>query len=155
MNITLRSSTEADRNFLYQVYVSTRLEELAPAGWTHEQMNAFLSMQFMAQDTFYRQEYKGMEFLIILLDDQPIGRYYIYRDKVYIILMDIALLPDYRGRGIGTKLIQDLLTEAQTSQLRVQLYVEFNNRAQNLYTRFGFKQIAEEGLYHQMEWSPT
>ncbi len=66
--------------------------------------------------------------------------------------MDIALLPEHRGRGIGTRLVQDVLDEARASGRSVSLHVEETNPAKRLYERMGFVDVEDRGVYILMEW---
>lgn len=153
-DITLRPASPADEPFLYQVYASTRLEELAPLPWDEAQRQAFLTMQFAAQRQHYHTQYAGASFELILHRGEPIGRLYVARWPEEIRLIDIALLPASRGRGIGTALIADVLAEAARARTYVRLHVEPSNRALRLYQRLGFTTVAERGLYLFMEWVP-
>jgi ribosomal protein S18 acetylase RimI-like enzyme len=69
-------------------------------------------------------------------------------------VVDITLLPEFRGRGIGTRLIRDLMDEGARTGSRVTLYVEAFNPAYRLYTRLGFQRIDEYGAYELLEWRP-
>ena len=150
-SVTFRPITPDDMPFLYRVYASTRTEELAPLPWTPEQVTAFLTMQFNAQHNYYQQQFPKALYLIILQGEQAIGRLYReWRDKDLHVL-DISLLPEYRGKGIGSAILKDLIVEATTAGCGVSIYVEFNNPALRLYERLGFRQISSEGVYHFMK----
>ena len=155
MSISLRSSAAADTDFLYSVYASTRAEEMARVDWTVEQQEAFLRMQFRAQTQFYVENYPGAEFQVIMLNDQPIGRLYIHKRDNEIRIMDIALLPEFRGQGIGSTLLQDILEQGRNLNLPVTIHVEQFNPALHLYQRLGFQPKEEKGVYLLMEWSPA
>jgi ribosomal protein S18 acetylase RimI-like enzyme len=154
MNLTLRPAEEADRDLLLRIYASTREEELALTDWDDAQKTAFLTQQFTAQDTHYREHYPGAVFNLILLDGDPVGRLSIHRRPSEIRIMDIALLPAHRNRGIGTSLLRTLQTEAAGSAKPLTIHVEQFNPALRLYTRLGFRPIAEHGVYLLMEWRP-
>jgi ribosomal protein S18 acetylase RimI-like enzyme len=136
------------------VYASTRQEELAVTGWTQEQIDAFLEMQFEAQRRHWRGNYHDTEWDIIEVDGEPAGRLYVSRWPDQIHIVDIALVPDFRGRGIGTKLLRELLEEGAASGRPVRIFVEVNNPAMTLYQRLGFTPIGEEGVYHELERRP-
>ncbi len=70
-----------------------------------------------------------------------------------ILLMDIALLPEYRGRGIGTAILHELLQAADRAGKTVMLHVEPNNPALRLYQRLGFEISAKSGYYLEMKRS--
>jgi GNAT superfamily N-acetyltransferase len=59
--------------------------------------------------------------------------------------LTIALAPEFRGRGIGTKLLSRLMAEAKNRYHAVSLSVSANNPALRLYRRFGFEIVASSG----------
>lgn len=143
-----------DREFLFRVYASTREEELALTDWDEEQKGVFLEGQFGAQDAWYRERYPGATLDVIEAGGVPAGRLYVHRREREIRLMDIALLPEHRGRGIGGSLLHDLMTEAAAAGKRLTIHVEEYNPARRLYERLGFRKIDEHGVYHLLEWTP-
>lgn len=113
-----------DEEFSFQVYASTRTEEMALVPWTEEEKQAFLRMQFHAQRSHYHRYSPNAGWWIITLDGTPAGRMVVDRSpECQINLMDIALLPEYRGKGLGTQLMQDLLDEARALGKTVRLHV--------------------------------
>lgn len=152
--ITLRPVCPQDRDFLYRVYASTRLEELAPLGWDEAQVAQFLEQQFTAQDSHYREHFPATEFQVILADGRPVGRLYLDRRAEEIRIVDIALLAEHRGAGIGGHLLGAILAEAGAAGLPVRIHVEKTNPALSLYRRLGFRELEDKGVYHLMEWRP-
>ncbi|MEH7305556.1 GNAT family N-acetyltransferase [Neobacillus drentensis] len=66
-------------------------------------------------------------------------------------LLGMALLPDYRGKGIGTSLLSEMLKAAkQMGFSRVSLSVDPNNKALQLYTKMGFKKVGVDGTSWNM-----
>ena len=151
---TLRPITELDKEFLYQVYASTREEELELTGWDDLRKGAFLQMQFDAQHRFYMEQFATAEFQIVLLNREPVGRLYVDRRPDEIRIVDIALLPQHRNQGIGSRLMGDLCAEAEGAGFPVRIHVERSNRVLRLYHRFGFRKIGDTGVYYLMEWTP-
>lgn len=152
--ICYRPRADADRAFLAHVYATTREEEMALVPWTPAQKAQFLEMQFTAQTVHYDQYYPDCAFLVIEKDGEPIGRIYIDRRPEEICLVDIALLPERRGGGLGTALVREILNEAQSAGKPVTIHVERNNRALRLYERLGFTPVDENGVYYKLRWSP-
>jgi GNAT superfamily N-acetyltransferase len=154
MSILLRSTQPRDEEFLFSVYASTRMDEMALVDWTPAQKEVFLQMQSSAQLKHYRLNYPRAEYQIIEQNDVAVGRLIVDRSKNPILLMDIALLPEYQGKGIGTALIQDLMAEAARRSWSLCLHVETFNPAMQLYSRLGFVKSGEIGIYHEMIWQP-
>jgi ribosomal protein S18 acetylase RimI-like enzyme len=152
--ITLRPVASSDRDLLLQVYASTREEELQLVDWSADQKAAFVRMQFEAQDAYYREHYHPATFDVVEVDGEPVGRLYVARWEDEIRIIDVALLPEHRGRGIGTSLIRALLDEAAASGKRLSIHVETHNPARRLYERLGFAEVADRGLYVLMEATP-
>ncbi|HVR98459.1 MAG TPA: GNAT family N-acetyltransferase [Thermoanaerobaculia bacterium] len=154
-SITLRPICEDDMGFLLRVYRSTREEELATVvDWTEEQKEWFVLMQFNAQHAWYQEHYGGATFDVVLVDGVPAGRLYVHRRETEIRLVDIALLPEVRNRGIGSALLAKLLAETEAAGKPLTIHVEKYNPAMQLYRRLGFKTIADRGVYDLLEWTP-
>lgn len=141
--------------FLYRVYASTRTDELARLPWTEEQKEAFLRQQFNAQHAHYQEHYHDAAFQVVLKDGVAIGRLYVARWPSDIRIVDVALLPEHRGGGVGTRLIRELFAEGDASGRRVSIHVEVFNPARRLYERLGFVQTEDKGVYVFMERPPA
>jgi len=123
--------------------------------WDDVQKDAFLRSQFDAQDAWWREHYAEASFDVILVDDEPAGRLYVHRGERDIRIVDIALLPEHRGAGIGAKLLRDLLAEADEVGKSVTIHVERMNPALRLYERLGFALAEDKGVYLFLERAPT
>ena len=153
--VVLRPVTSADRDFLVGVYGSTRDSELSQVQWAPGQREAFVRMQFDAQDAEYRKRNPEGTFDVIEVDGRPAGRLYVDRRPDDIRIVDISLLPEFRGAGVGGELIAQLQDEAAASGRTLSIHVEIHNRAEELYTRLGFSVVDEHGVYRRMEWVPA
>ena len=151
--VSLRPITPADTSFLARVYASSRAEELAVTDWSDEQKEIFCRRQFDAQSTYYTATYPEASFQVIERDGVSIGRLYVARWEKEIRIVDITLLPEFRGSGTGTKLLRDLQEEARAAGKSLTIHVERFNRALQLYQRLGFEQVEDKGVYLLLEWS--
>jgi GNAT superfamily N-acetyltransferase len=133
-----------------QVY---HAEELALVDWDEGQKAAFVQMQFIAQHHYYHVHYADAAFQVIECDGMPAGRLYVARGSTEMRIVDIALLPSYRG--VGSWLLEESLAEAARTGKRVSIHVERFNPARRLYERLGFRRIADQGAYLLMEWAPA
>lgn len=150
--LALRPISTEDAELLYEIYAGTREDELQQTGWPPVQKAAFLRQQFAAQHQWYQTHFIPGAFDLILENNRPIGRLYVYRQPHDINVIDIAFLPPYRGRGIGTFLMRQILAEAARNGQTVSLHVECFNRARSLYDRLGFRPVGEDGVYVEMRW---
>lgn len=151
---SLRPERPDDAPFLSQLYASTRADEMNLVAWDERQKEEFLRMQFALQTLHYRQYFPDAAFLIIELEAQPIGRLYVDRSPGQIVVMDIALVPEHRGSGIGGRLMQEILSEARDTQRPVRIHVERHNPALRFYERLQFRLIEDKGIHFYMEWVP-
>ena len=150
--ISLRPITPEDDSFLARLFASTRADELAITGWSDEQKAAFCRMQFDAQSADYGRNYADASFDIIERGGVAAGRLLVSRSGKEILIVDIALLPEHRGAGIGTKLLRELQDEARAANKPLTIHVERFNPALRLYERLGFKTVEEQQVYLLMEW---
>jgi ribosomal protein S18 acetylase RimI-like enzyme len=154
VGVTLRRATDADRELLLAVYGASRTEELDQVEWAPGHREWFLEMQFDAQDREYRRANPEGLFDVIEVEGRPAGRLYVDRRPGDLRIVDIALLPEFRGRGIGAQLITRLQETAAAEGRIVSIHVEIHNPAARLYERLGFVVAADLGVYRRMEWTP-
>jgi ribosomal protein S18 acetylase RimI-like enzyme len=151
----LRPAGDHDYDFFRRVFASTRAEELELVPWSDEQKRAFLAQQFAAQSAHYAEHYADASFDVILVDGEPAGRLIVARREGAILIVDIALLPEHRSRGVGTRLLSALIDEAEASGRKLSIHVEMHNPARTLYERLGFRPVGVEGVYVRMERDPA
>lgn len=152
--ISVRPATADDYDFQRLLYHDTRAEEMTQFPFNDEQKVAFLDWQFSLQHTHYQQHYPGCEWNIIEQDGKPIGRLIVDRWRDQIRIVDIALMAERRGTGIGSSLLRELLDEGRASGLPVTIHVESMNPAMRLYHRLGFVKRDTSGAYDLMRWTP-
>lgn len=151
----LRPETDADVEFLADLYASTREEELRPVEWSDEIKKAFLRSQFDAQTLHYKEHYSAAEYWVIERAGEPIGRLYLHYQPKDLRIVDIALMPEHRRHGIGRTILRQLLADATAAGRAVSLHVEKSSPALRLYEELGFKEIGEYGYYFLLEWRPA
>jgi len=155
-DLTLRPTTPEDRSFLVGVYAATREEELAQTDWSPEAKHAFVLQQFDAQDRYYRENvYPDADYLVITYRGEPAGRLYLSALPDDVRIIDIALLPAFQRRGIGTTFLRALQDECASSGRSLSIHVERFNPALRLYQRLGFEQVEDKGVYLFLKWSGT
>lgn len=151
----LRPVAAFDRELLLQIYGSTRIDELAQVDWGDADKARFVESQFDAQAKHYADVYPDGQYDVIESPaGEPIGRLYLHRGRSELRIIDIALLPAWRGQGLGSRILNDLLNEAVAANRVVSIHVEIFNPAQRLYERLGFVPVETRGLYRLMQWTP-
>lgn len=153
--IRLRRVMAADDEFLRRLYASTRTDELARTGWDDGAIEQFLTMQWRAQTGDYVSRFPGSRHDIIRRGDHDIGRLWVDRPGDRIHLLDLAVLPEHRRRGVGTEVLCSLQREAVACEKPLVHSVLRDNRdALRLYRRLGFVVVNDEALHHLMRWDP-
>lgn len=155
--LALRPVTPADVGFLDHVYASTRTAELAPLGWPPAEVEAFLAQQARAQRQHYWQQCDTTQFHVVEADGEAAGRLFVEALAGELRIVDIALLPAWRGKGIGSRLLAALAAVAERDGLPLRIHVEAGNPAQRLYQRMGFRVTDAPGqpvVYRLMERPP-
>jgi GNAT superfamily N-acetyltransferase len=152
--ISLRPATTEDREFLLDVFKSSRGGDLRELGWEEDRIREFLDMQFEAQQRLYQNDYQQADDQIVLCAGQPAGRLTVERRDHEIRCVEVALLPARRNTGIGTLLVRQLQDEARLANKPLRLGVIRFNRAVTLFERLGFVRTSETGTHFQMEWLP-
>ena len=155
----LRQALPRDLPLLAEVYASTRVEELLQTGWNDHQKKAFTDWQSAKQEEHYALHYPRAERLVIGLSGDEgltgaevpaIGRIYIDTTSLEVRLMDVTLLPAWRNRGIGSRLMAVLLQYAEALGRPMSLHVEPFNPAKRIYERMSFVVVETRGLYEFM-----
>jgi ribosomal protein S18 acetylase RimI-like enzyme len=150
---SLRSATPADAEFQRDLYVAGRWNELAVTGWPEPVVRAFLRDQFRLQTHHYDQHYADARRLVIECDAVPAGRLLLHDSPVDLRIVDIALMPQFQRRGLGTALLTWVQEQARADKRpKVSLHVEPHNPAKRLYHRLGFVYVETIGVYELMEW---
>ena len=152
--LSYRPFADDDLAFVSALYASTRLEEVAQTGWPAEVQRQFLAQQAAAQHSHYSIHFSDAEWLIVEREGRPIGRLYLRDMPADLHIVDISLLPDSRGQGIGGAILADTLDFARDRGKGVTIHVEVNNPARALYARLGFETVEEKGAYDLFRAQP-
>lgn len=154
--LALRSAAEADLPALRALYASTREQELAAAPWSETAKAAFIGQQFALQHHHYVTHYPDADFLVIVAGPAVVGRFYRWRASAGAepdVVIDVSLLPEWRGRGLGAALLRAAMAQAAARSRDVALQVlHHNGRARRLYERLGFSVVGGSGAHLAMRW---
>lgn len=151
--IQLGLATSADSRFIRDLYCTSRDPEMAYVDWPEKQKKVFLRQQYALQTKHFDKVYPKARKQLIFYKGKPIGRFFTDENQQdnHWHLLDITLLREYRGLGIGRYLLQSWLKQAHEVSSRATLYVANHNRAFNLYASLGFKKIGVKDRYYYLE----
>lgn len=151
-NVVLRDIGDGDLEFLRMLYRTTRYD-IQRSDLPDEQKLTLMDQQFLAQHQYYQTQFPEGEFKLIAREGIGVGRIYVIQSPAELRLIDISLVPEWRGKGLGGALIDDLKNRATQAEIPLRLRVEPDNPALKLYRRLGFKMIADEQINFHMEWT--
>ena len=154
-SLELRPVSTTDDDFLYSVYAGSRLEEMKLVSWDEAAKLSFLQMQFAAQLAHYQANFPRASRDVILAKGVPVGRLYVDRREAEIRILDITLLPEARGQGIGPHVLRDLMEEAQAVHKTLSIYVDHSSPFLGWFQRLGFIRAEDNGLSCLMGWHPA
>jgi ribosomal protein S18 acetylase RimI-like enzyme len=153
--VSLRPERDDDRDFRYQLFCDSRQPEFAQV-FPPDLFQQVMRQQFHAQTVSYREQFPRARFDIIEMAGRPIGRIVVDRPGIMLHIVDQAIVPELRNRGIGTAVMHVLMDEARGANLPVRLEVASeNDPSLRLYLRLGFVVIETVPLYMQLEWQPN
>ena len=143
--IERRAVVEADEPFLRALYASTRPEV---ADWPDEPREAFLAQQFHAQRAGYTEMFPGSVHELIVVDGEPAGRVWVHRTDDDCLVVDIAIAPERRRRGIGTAVVGEIVARSDRDGVPTRGHVERTNSASlAFWKRLGFREGASDALF--------
>lgn len=142
MEIQLRNVKESDFEWLYNLRSQTMSDYIDESGdhFTRE-----------SQTERIMKEYDSID--IVRLNNQDIGMFKVKREKDSWEIIQIQLLPEYQGSGVGTKLIQNCLKDARIKAIPVYLSVLKVNPAKSLYERLGLNIVEKKEKSYIMRYS--
>ncbi|MGY2046548.1 GNAT family N-acetyltransferase [Methylobacterium sp. JK268] len=149
-----RPERPGDGPFLRAVFAASQGRPLA--GLPADLRDLLLAQCCAGQAATYRARHPAARFDVVEAAGVPVGRIVTERGADALTILDLALLPDWRGRGFGTRLLRDAMAEAAACGLPVRLTVAADNgRARRLYARLGFREVAAGDLTLDLAWDPA
>jgi ribosomal protein S18 acetylase RimI-like enzyme len=91
---------------------------------------------------------------IVWLDGQPAGLFKHCREPAGWRIVQIQIAPAFQGRGLGRRLLESVLDQADAQGIPVTLSVLKGNPARRLYESLGFTPIEENELEYEMRYEP-
>jgi ribosomal protein S18 acetylase RimI-like enzyme len=151
--LRFRAISDDDLPFLARVYAASGTDSFAVAPWPEAEKAGFVHMQFNLQHMHFQKQYPQADWLVIMREAEELGRLYIERRAREHRIIDLALLPEHRGKGIGEALLRDVMDEAAGRRKAVSIHVEKTSPAMRLLRRLGFTVRDDNGVYDLLRWS--
>lgn len=152
--MTLTLEPAADETLLYALFAVVRTEELGMAAWPPALREQVLRTQFRAQQEGCGRVHGTHETRLIVSDGHPVGWVIVDRGGAELHGIDLGLIPEARGAGIGTQIIRALQQEASATRRGMVLDVQRTNaRAVALYERLGFRTESVTDTHLLMRWT--
>jgi len=146
MDIQLKIKDETDSEFSFRLFEKIKTVELNIHNWPEQMKNQLIEMQYKGYEQMIKNEYPNAEDYIITVNDEKAGRLQLNVNDFGIRIINISLLPAFHGNGIGTKIIRDVIADADIKKKHVCLEVDKINPAFNLYKRLGFEIITQDEI---------
>jgi ribosomal protein S18 acetylase RimI-like enzyme len=153
VRFALRPEAPADAPFRLALFQASR-----GPGWDQlplpaDMLARIMEQQFNAQVQGYQAAYPRGRLEIVTVGAEPVGRLATDRGADALHLIDIAVVPDRRGQGIGAAVLRSLMAEAAAAGTPMTLQVARDNlAAQRLYHRLGFALAAADETHLTLSW---
>jgi ribosomal protein S18 acetylase RimI-like enzyme len=154
LSLTLRDGGNGDDDLLRQLFETGRGAPLLSCDLPPVLVDQLIAHQLVARQRDHARNHPLARRQIVLTGDGPVGSLSVDRTGEPWYLVDLAVLPTARGRGIATELLARLLAEAGAARVAVELHVDAENPAERLYRRNGFTETAREGPDLRLRWAP-
>jgi ribosomal protein S18 acetylase RimI-like enzyme len=92
---------------------------------------------------------------IIEVDGERVGMIQILDQTGFVEIGEMEIQPSHQNRGIGSRILSDVVNQAHKRGKRVTLSVAINNeRAYDFYRRCGFQTVAQTDTHHRLQCEP-
>jgi len=153
-DISVRAETPDDAAFLERLFTSLHTGEMAALGLPPEMIAALARQQYANHREQLRGQFPDADRWIIVQAGSDVGRVCVNRGADEHHLVEIVLVPETRGRGIGGAMLRAIQDDARAARRDLTLRVQHGNPALQLYVRLGFVVEWDDGPSAFMRWSP-
>ncbi|MGI8808141.1 MAG: GNAT family N-acetyltransferase [Acidimicrobiales bacterium] len=152
--MNLRLASPDDISFLRALYYDRRAPELSVLGWPPAEQQAFVDMQFAAQQAGYAAAFPAADHWLVIIGDERVGRLLVGRRADEHRVVDVVVRSSHRRLGIGTALLREVMSEAATARVPVRLSaLAHEHGLVGWYRRLGFVVRGEQGPSLALAWS--
>jgi ribosomal protein S18 acetylase RimI-like enzyme len=155
MNVALRPEAREDDEFLRRLITQTIAGELGADQWPEPMRSQLLGLQYLNRRMGPRSAFPQGESFVMVADAHPAGWLFLADLDHEIHLVEIMVLPELRGKGVGSVAMRQVLARAATTGKPVGLTVNvLNAGAIRLYESLGFERTGGDEIQHRMEARP-
>ncbi len=152
--LALRPALPDDDEFFQELFRSTR-RYLYQIALPESSIDNLVQQQYRLQQTSFAHHSPDACHLVILLSKLPIGKVIIDRTQSSFHIIDLAIVPERRGQGIGTAVLRAIQAAAEKIMYSVELSVDQQNKdAKKLYLSLGFQVTGSSDTHDAMNWTP-
>ena len=142
--LKLVKAEESDKNFLIGLRKSTMIEHLEKAGIYLSEEQHISRVNFKYENTY-----------LIYTSNQKVGMLKYIENENSIEILQLQIIPDYQGLGIGKRIINQVTDICKISNKILTLKVLKENPAKHLYQNIGFTIVGEDQHEFFMELLPA
>lgn len=151
--VIFQRASASDEPALFDVFCRVRTRDLEADSWDEQVRAATLRLQFDAQRRGYLQEWPAAETRLVLAGGTIAGWVVVDLSGPTLHLLDIAVVPELRGQGIGARIMRALQDEAsRAGRPLILTVVRTNLAAVRLYSRLAFQVVQSDEMHLVLEW---
>lgn len=139
----IRPATTDDKPELFEMHRAvfrTLIEQIW--GWDEDWQRTNFAAEFASSTTS-----------VVEVENRIVGYVQIRDEGHRIYLQNIALSPEFQGKGFGTRLLTNLQRESSARRVALELAVfRTNPKALKFYERIGFRRTGESSTHIEMSW---
>ena len=145
MDLRLVQATQLDIDFAFEVKKQA-MKPYIDAKWGWDER---------FQKELHRHRFAQKSWFLILYNAEAVGTVSIDHQAKHVRFGEFYIADDYRGQGIGTKILSDFLVEMDKGSHRVILEYLKWNPVGSLYKRHGFEPFGENEIHFFMAREPS
>jgi ribosomal protein S18 acetylase RimI-like enzyme len=143
MKYSLRQASEEDYQFLFALKVLCLKDYVATMfGWDEKY-----------QRRIYSERFDPSTIQIIVVDGEDVGQLSVEKEDEELYIAGLYIFPQWQNQGLGSAVIEDVLSSAIDQGFSVRLQVLRVNPARWLYERLGFEVYEETESHFRMKTS--
>ena len=137
--IAVREQAPEDAAFLYALFRANNLRTLELSGLPLAFLDDIIAMQHNSRMQTYRGLFPSAVWSLVQCDGKPVGEIVEHDEGDYMYVVDIALLPEWQAKGLGTALMREVMDRCATRGIGVRAKVAIGNEPSlKMFRKLGF-----------------